>query len=257
MRDNIVKRFIKFAWLHPNSTQRILFGPMSGMFFRINAVTGLAPIYSGGERRHQRFFRQFLQKGMVVIDVGAGWGLHTLYASRLVGEEGKVIAIEPCPSAFEELRWHVEKNHCPNAISLKCAASDQDGQIILFSDSLASKFFLKSDTDLSHFNKEVAPAKKLDTIAGELSLRRVDLIKVDVEGAEERVIRGSEKVISQFRPYLVIELHDEENDVSVATWLTQRGYALKRLDPVSPPIRRTDIGWPNRDGVWGYILAIP
>lgn len=254
---NILKKLLKKLFFHPNSTQRILFGPMRGMFFRINAVTNLASVYSGSERRHQVFFRKYLKRGSVVIDVGASWGVHTLYTSKLVGQEGKIIAIEPCPRAFKELKWHLERNHCLNVISLDYAASDEGNTITLFSDAVSDKFFIKSDTALSNFNKEVIPAKKLDTIAGELSLQRVDLIKIDVEGAEDKVLRGAESVISEFRPYLLIELHDPENDVSVAAWLIERQYVLKRLDPPAPPILRTDIGWPNRDGVWGKIVAFP
>ncbi len=70
----------------------IRFGAIRGMRFRVNLITGLSPWYSGAERPQQRAFKALLGPGDVVIDIGANWGLHTLYLSRLVGPTGRVLA---------------------------------------------------------------------------------------------------------------------------------------------------------------------
>lgn len=86
-------------------------------------------------------------------------------------------------------------------------------------------------------------------------MQRLDLIKIDVEGTEGKVLRGAEQVTARFRPVFVIDLHSPEQDLFVGRWLTERDYRLERLS--GPPIRRTDLGWPHREGVWGSILAQP
>ena len=110
-------------------------GPMVGMQFRVNNVTKLMPLYSGSEPWHQKRFKEFLRNNSVIIDIGANWGLHTLYTSKLVGKSGKVIAIEPYLPAFEELKWHIAKNNCQNIIVLNSAVGGYDGEAKILSKS--------------------------------------------------------------------------------------------------------------------------
>jgi hypothetical protein len=97
--------------------------------------------------------------------------------------------------------------------------------------------------------------KTLDTLLEELACLHPALIKIDVEGAEERVLHGAERVVAASRPVFVIDLHNPEQDLAVARWLTERGYRLERLS--GPPIERSDRGWPEPTGVWGAIVARP
>jgi methyltransferase, FkbM family len=95
----------------------------------------------------------------------------------------------------------------------------------------------------------------LDAIVGELKIRRLQLVKIDVEGAESAVLRGAAKTLINLRPWLIVELHTPEQDVKVAELLIAHDYELKRIS--GPPIKKLTVGWPDRDGVWGTIMARP
>ena len=80
-------------------------------------------------------------------------------------------------------------------------------------------------------------------------------MKVDVEGAESAVLSGAQQTLEQHRPCLIVDLHTPEQDVRVAGILTAHDYVLERLE--GPPITRADTGWPDPEGGWGSLLAMP
>jgi FkbM family methyltransferase len=258
MKNNLLKNIVKLYY-RDNSIHYILLGPMRGMKFRVNKVTQLMPLYSGNEPWHQRRFKELLKKDSVVIDVGANWGLHTLYTSKIVGKIGKVIAIEPFPPAFKELKWHIAKNACQNIIALNFAIGENDGEIKMLSKNGSGEGIVADCANEMNalVNEYLVKQQKLDTVVRALELDRVDLIKVDVEGAEHHVLKGAEQVVDKFHPVFIIDLHTPKNDLFTGKWFTAKGYRLERVNKNLPPILRTDKGWPNKEGVWGSVLAIP
>ncbi|MCM8757465.1 MAG: FkbM family methyltransferase [Candidatus Omnitrophica bacterium] len=229
------------------------------MQFRVSIFTQLMAIYSDVERWHQKRFREILKEGDVVIDVGANWGVHTLYFSRIVGNQGKVIAIEPYNLAFEELKWHLQKNYCKNVITLNIAVGDTDGEGIILSKPHHPHgiLFEYIKENLSSYKGNKILIKTLDSLIRELKLEKVSLIKIDTEGAEAKILKGAEQTVRNFRPYFIVDLHTPEEDLSVGKWFSERGYHLQRINENLPPILNIEKGWPEKNGVWGSILAIP
>jgi FkbM family methyltransferase len=257
MRENVIKSIARKFYFYPGAVRHISWGPLRGFVYRVSTITGMAPWYSGAEREHQRTFQKLVWTGDVVMDVGANWGSHTLYFSRLAGGDGVVYAFEPFPPAFTELEWHMQANKCTNVRALPYAISDKDGTAsFVIGDSPSEGSLLEASSIPSTQKENVSViTRKLDSLIEELDLKRVKLIKIDVEGAESRVLQGAGNVIERFRPHLVIDLHTPEQDVDVARFLIDRRYKLSRL--VGPPILHTDVGWPDQNGVWGTILASP
>jgi FkbM family methyltransferase len=257
MKETLFKAVVRACLFPPGAVRRIYVGPLRGMRFRVSPITGLAPSYSGTERAHQKVFRCLVKPGDVVVDVGANWGQHTLYMSRLVGALGSVIALEPYPPAFVELQWHLAANSCRNVLALLVALSDQDGWASFQVGAHASVGSLVAapERQTGSSAQISVTTRSLDTVVQLLKLSRLNLIKIDVEGAEALVLAGASEAITRFQPALVIDLHTPEQDLAVARWLTQRGYRLQRL--VGPSILRTDRGWPHSEGVWGSLLALP
>lgn len=259
MRNNLVKRILH-GIMPDGSVHRVIAGPMRGIFFRKSAISGLSPLFSGAERLHQKALRQYLHEGAVFIDIGASWGLHTLFASVLVGTYGRVFSFEPFALAYEDLTWNIGKNSFDNARAFLYALSDSDGKTELLHGKNAIMGFMKSESLKAHeaeFLSDTVFTKKLDTFMEDFGLKRMDVIKIDVEGAEDRVLMGAEKSIIRFRPVCLIDLHTPRNDVFVAQWFISRGYRIVRLDKSKPEIKRFDIGWPHENGVWGSIIALP
>lgn len=256
MQESRLKMVIKKVCFPEGATRRIRFGPLRGALFRVSAVTGMSPWYSGPERAHQRVFSKLIKPGNVVIDVGANWGSHTLLFSQLTGPDGLVVALEPLLAAFSELEWHIKANGCHNTRAIQVAASDKDGKAFF---TVAESPWMGGLTEAyAHqqqavVNQIAVPTRTLDSLVAERGLKRIDLVKIDVEGAESKVLLGGRDLIRRFQPCFVIDLHTPEQDVGIAQLLTAEGYRLTRLS--GPPILRTDVGWPNRDGVWGTIIA--
>lgn len=257
MREIWFKRAVRGLFFQPGSVRKICFGPLRGMIFRTGPITGLSALYSGTERAHQKSFRNVVQSGDVVVDVGANWGLHTLYLSRLVGRNGRVIALEPFPPALDELQWHLQANGCQNVKVLPVALGEADGKALFaLGESAYTGGLSATRVDSSPPKTEIQViVRTLDSVVKELGINRLKLVKIDVEGAEGKVLSGACRVMEQLKPHFVIDLHTPVQDVQVAQMLTQRGYQLKRLN--GPPILRTNTGWPDREGVWGSIEGIP
>lgn len=259
MKTSFLKRIARRTLFRNGAVRRIVFGPCAGFSYRVSEATGMSAWYSGPEREVQSAFQAIVRAGDTVMDVGANWGLHTLLLSRLAGPNGRVFAFEPYAPILDELSWHVHANRCSNVNILSTALSDECGLAAFEPGNSAFTGRLCDQSErgvLSPLARREVVARRLDELLGELDVTRIKLIKIDVEGAESRVIDGAFSALNQFRPSLVIELHTPEQDVAVARKLSDAGYDLERLSP-GLPIRNLKCGWPDREGVWGTILARP
>ena len=155
------------------------------------------------------------------LDIGANIGAHTLPLARYVGPQGHIIAFEPTDYAYSKLRSNVDLNP---SLATRIVVE----QIMLTSDaqarpetSLYSSWPLDADTNLhpKHHGRlmstEHAHAETLDDYLKRTAVRRVDLIKIDVDGHELPVFKGSLATLREFHPAIVMEVapysHDEEH----------------------------------------------
>ncbi len=155
---------------------------------------------------------RILKPGMVFLDVGANLGLYSLFASRLVGREGTVVAVEPSSREFEQLAANIRLNDLTNVRAVRAAASDRDGEIQLLvavaqhSGHNTVGGFAYQDTQLDH--RERVRSATLDRLVASQELCRVDVIKADIEGGELHAIRGARETLLRFHPVLLIEVAD-------------------------------------------------
>lgn len=143
-----------------------------------------------------------LQPGDVFVDVGANIGYFTLLASRLVGATGKVIAIEANPRTYNLLEANVALNRCANVDLRHVAAGEAPGFATMFErepgNAGGDQVDFAAAADIASIKVE-----RLDTIVGE---RAVRLIKLDIEGAEAKALRGATGLLEQSEaPDLVFE----------------------------------------------------
>ncbi len=135
--------------------------------------------------------QQYIKEGMTVIDAGASIGYYTILTSKLVGSKGMVYAFEPSPECLEVLRRNVELNSCANVQVVGKAVTDKTGHI---------PFYLNPHTLSSSAIPRTAempqtiivPAVALDDVVGD---KKVDFIKMDIEGAETHAFRGMARII--------------------------------------------------------------
>ncbi len=182
------------------------------------------------------------QAGDVVFDVGAGFGGETLLFSRLVGPEGRVVSIEAHPETFRWLAKLCDLNKLRNVTLLQIAASDQEGslQITETADLLASTVL-----DLTADGIRVQ-GRRLDQVAHELGIPAIDLLKVNIEGAEVAALSGIESVIGSVR-HVCIGCHDFRADngdpetmrtkAQVSAFLRGHGFSLTTQDSPVPWVK--------------------
>jgi FkbM family methyltransferase len=155
-----------------------------------------------------------LHEGSVFLDVGAHIGYFTMKAAPKVGAAGQVLAFEPNPETLKLLYDNVAANGVKNVTVEPVACTDKEETLTFYAAAVQNT----GASSLSKSNAEVSDAppksymvqgRPIDAVVRQLSLARVDAIKIDVEGAEVLVLRGAVETLKRFHPRLVIE---EESD---------------------------------------------
>ena len=181
-------------------------------------------------------FRDVLSSGAVAVDVGANVGWHTLLMARLVGEGGRVLAIEANPSVRARLVEHLALNHVEHVEVVPCAVGDSEGTVAFrapdASDASAGDGHVLAANEAAGKDVIRVPTRTLDAIVEASGVERLDLIKIDVEGFEWPVLAGSTRSIERFRPRIVFEYIDEyagrggATPRAIADYFAQRRYQL-------------------------------
>jgi FkbM family methyltransferase len=184
-----------------------------------------------------------LTEGMTMIDIGAHMGMYTLTASKLVGESGIVVALEPSTREFQRLTFHVTLNDLRNVRCLQVAASSACGEAAL---KIAWEWNSGHNTFGEFFNpavemtrEERVPMQTVDALVAAQRLQRVDVIKIDVEGHELQVLAGTVETLTRFRPRVLIEVCEETlrrqgaSAEAVLGFLTKHGYVLSEFSEVN------------------------
>jgi FkbM family methyltransferase len=133
-----------------------------------------------------------IRPGMTVFDIGAHVGHYTLLAARIVGPTGRVYAFEPEPENFALLKRNVELNGYKNVTCVPKAVSDRSGTLDFYvSHQGNDRHTLIGDPHApSHATRRQVSAISVDDFAAESGCPAVDVIKMDVEGAEPLVLAG-------------------------------------------------------------------
>lgn len=150
-----------------------------------------------------------VKKGDVVIDIGAHVGIFTLRASRRAAN-GLVVAIEPHPLNYKLLVENVRRNELKNVVTLNMALSSYDGVTKLYISDQSGRH-----STARHFTGKYVEVivKKLDSVLKDLKLEGVNMIKIDVEGDELRVLKGAEDTLRRNNVYLAIAAYHTPTEV--------------------------------------------
>jgi FkbM family methyltransferase len=151
-----------------------------------------------------------LGSGQVAIDLGSYSGLTSIAFSKAVGPLGKVVALEPDPINFAackaNLAQHWRTTGLDNVSLLNAAVSARKGSMLFSSEGNMGSAAAEIVGDKRGVLTEVE-SLGLSDIASLNRLTRVDFVKVDIEGGEVPVLRGSEAFFREFRPRVIVEPH--------------------------------------------------
>ena len=200
-------------------------------------------LYFHGETYEPATVRCLVERlgpGQTFVDVGANHGYFSVLAGRLVGPTGHVFAFEPNPSVFEQLSEHVACNRLTNVTTERLALAEREGLLELFVSACATNSGLSSISpqprafdhgSLERDRRVQVRATTLDCWLRGRNVPRIDLLKIDVEGAEPLVLRGMTETLVQAPPAGIICESSGAGDVDEAReMLLAHGYAPFALD---------------------------
>lgn len=176
------------------------------------------------EAGKQAMFKEAVQPGAIVYDVGANVGFYTLLASRLVGPAGAVYSFEPFPKNIEYLERHLALNKTSNVTVIAAAVSSEAGEMNFEPGEFNEEGRLSSTGSLR------VRVVTLDDVVRSGSAQPPTLLKIDVEGAELDVLQGSKAVLSQYQPLIFLATHNVPVHRACCDFLTSQGYSMSILD---------------------------
>jgi FkbM family methyltransferase len=185
-----------------------------------------------------------LHEGMTVIDAGACFGEFALYAARRVGNSGRVIMLEPDADNIRRAQEYFDFNGGqPATIEIIPAGIWKVEGNIQFAAGLdASSTLLDAGQPIppgAHIIE--VPVESLSSLARKYALKRIDLVKMDIEGAEVEVVQSAQEAIEQFSPRF-----------SIASYHMRLGQPTSQI--IEPLFRNygyaTQTGWPDHQTTW-------
>jgi FkbM family methyltransferase len=155
----------------------------------------------------------FPHEGETVIDVGGHIGIFTLHTATKVGTTGRVIAVEPSPDNFRMLNKNVKSNRLKNVTPVCTALADLEGTGKLFLDGSGRHSLLSRGAD----EYVETPMITLDQLIENQQLKQIDLLKIDVEGSEMKVLKGGANTLKNKIKRLVIASYHYPTEVEEIT----------------------------------------
>ena len=168
-------------------------------------VGGSLDRYGEFSELEAQLFSGLIKPGMLVVEVGANIGAHTMHLAQLVGENGGVVAFEPQRVIYQMLCANLALNGIENTDAKCLAVGAEPGEIVV------PRVDYRSAGNFGGISLGAGDGDVVEMIAlDNLLLPACHMIKIDVEGMEKSVLDGARQTIARFRPYLYVE--DDRRD---------------------------------------------
>jgi FkbM family methyltransferase len=223
----LLKLYETTVWHWNRATGRLCFsvhGHQIAVFPGDPGISRELSIYRTHEPLTTQLVKEFLKPGMNVVDIGGNLGYYALLAAQSIGGKGRVIAIEPVASNFAQLSRNIEANGCHNVFLHNIAIGPSNGAACMYIGK-------KSNWHTLHpvpwqAKRITVPISTLDFLLKQHHLPSVDLVRMDLEGYEIKVIDGMLATIEKYSPRLLVELHPHLTGVKAMAAYLER---LRRL----------------------------
>ena len=205
--------------LIPKPTGKLIMKTQYGFSLKIDPIKDVGlerSIYYTGtyEKGTLHVIKNILKKGNTFVDVGANIGLMSIFASKIIKETGNVFAFEPNPITNKILKQNIELNNLSNIKTSNYAIGKNNDYAKIYDNwdsSRGSSSLIKPEKESQSYNVEIISLMdyftKLD--------KRIDLIKLDIEGYEIDALEGAKEIFSsELPPMLIIECSDIRNDLN-------------------------------------------
>jgi FkbM family methyltransferase len=226
-REAIANPYIFFA-------RELLLKTNDGLFYCRKKTADYRMIRPRYEQPLRKYFD--IDEG-IFVDIGANIGRYSIMIARRLKNRGRVIAIEPEPGNFRMLLNNIKVNRLSNVIPLNVACNSNNGKVklnmVLYNQGKIGSPSIMPDLETvnrdTHIEISVV-ARTLDSILQELSIEEVKLVKIDVEGAEMKVLRGAIQTIEKSKNLRIIL---EDRNRQTVNFLTEQGFKVNFLKQLS------------------------
>jgi len=231
LRHSSYTRFIREAlrWIHQRKYNEekpvdCVVGP--GIKFQVypkGELIDFLPFFRLFERTEMKLVADLLRPGMKVIDAGANIGVYSLLAAQCIGSEGKIWAFEPSESTYRLFFDNLALNNVSTVTANRLALDDARGQLTLRSQNGFGDLYRHLDYS-GHANEgdrvETVEVSTLDEFAAANGIDAIDFFKIDVEGGEYHLLKGSEQLLLR-SPKVVVMVEIEED------WCLRNGHRVE------------------------------
>jgi FkbM family methyltransferase len=233
-RAHVAMRGPYYAMLHRIFPRGVMMQMPSGDHLRLHPkFLGMSILRY--ESQLMSLFCGYISNGMTVLDIGAHAGIYSLVASRRVGANGKIIAVEASPTTVSVLRRHLQFNDCKNIEIIAAAAGDKSDMIEFsyYPDPLAADAFANS---IAYAISELRARIRMTTIDEICKDLSPGLVKIDVEGAEHLVLKGARRTLEAHKPVVLVAIHPDAMTALGGTprelveYMHKMGYSACSLD---------------------------
>jgi len=231
-------------------------GSLAGAKFRLDLQREKDYWLGTYEPELQTAITQFIQPGMVVYDVGANIGYITTLLARTTGENGKVYAFEALPENLNRLNENLALNALAEQVSVISAAIiDQDRRVRFFlgpSGGMGKAEGSAGRQDYPYSGDIEVEGISLDSFVYLHNNSKPDAIKIDIEGGEVLALHGMQRLLSEARPLIFMEIHGPQAAETAWMGLKATGYRICRMEHSYPLIEE----WRRLD--WkSYLVCFP
>ena len=196
-----------------------------GRFFLRAHCDDLFHVLPAREPAVLRAIRANLKLGDIFVDAGANIGIYTVAAARLVGDTGRVIAVEMMPDTAMVLRKHIEMNQLKNVDVVEQALSDKAAKVVVARAPKGRHGQASIAYEVMQGAREVSvTTTTLATVL--VGVERIALMKMDLEGAEELALNGAGNALNRMQSVIFEDL----GDARLGRIFNSRGFSVQRLD---------------------------
>ncbi len=226
---------------------KIFSGVLRGMYFSMPQLERAAFALGTYERHLVATITTHVQPGAITYDIGANAGYLTLVMAKLVGRQGHIFAFEPDPKNIKALEANLQINGLSNVTAVAKAVSNNSGIVTFASFDYSLVGHIAQDNTPDDANLFQVESTSLDDFVFIENNPKPTFIKIDVEGAEEQVLRGALRVLRDVRPVILAEIRGGNTWQNVSELMKTYNYGFQLLTG----------GWDMEKDNLGDVLFVP
>ncbi|MCL4247147.1 MAG: FkbM family methyltransferase [Anaerolineae bacterium] len=225
---------IPLRLIPPNTVLPVLQGELRG--YKWIAGSSTHGCWLGSyEFKKQRLLSSLIPQASIVYDIGAHVGYYTLLFSKLVGDQGKVVAFEPLPENVKYLKSHIQLNRISNVTLFEVAVAKEPGTIFFRKVPDRSQGYI---VQLPLGNDLQVSQVSIDRLVLSGEIAPPTHLKIDIEGAELLALKGAMDTLRNHRPMIFLATHGTEVHDACCKLLYGLGYELSPI--VGETVATTD-----------------